>query len=418
MTTKKSIKYDYDVAVTGAGPAGMMAAGQAAQLGLSVVLIEKNSKPGKKLLLTGNGRCNITNAEFNSRELVKNYNNGEFLFHAFSVFGPKEVINFFDKLGVKTKIEANKRVFPVSNDANDVLDALKKYLEENKVEILYNSEVADIKKIKNKITKIILKDREITAKNYILTTGGKSYSHTGSTGLGYELSEKLGHSIIKPTPALSPIALEDRFIKGLQGISLKDVKLTALQDNKKYISEEGEIIFTHYGISGPAVLNISGKISELLAKGETKIYIDLFPLLNQEELKKGLETELKKYPGKTNKNILSFFVPERLAEALLIFAKIDGSKIANNMSKPERELVVKTLKNFEVAPKEVLDFNLAMVTRGGVSLKEIDHKTMKSKIINNLSFAGEIIDVDGKTGGFNLQMCWSTGYIAGRSCGT
>ncbi len=422
MTIKKTTKkYDYDVAVIGAGPAGIMTAGQAAQLGLKVVLIEKNSKPGKKLLLTGNGRCNLTNAEFNLRELAKNYNNGEFLFHAFSVFGPKEVISFFENLGIKTKIENNKRVFPVSNSAENVLEALAKYLEKNKVEVLNNSEVVDVKKTGKKITKIVLADKEITAKNYILTTGGKSYSQTGSTGFGYELSEKLGHKIAEPMPALAPIELSAQGgpvsgWKALQGISLKDVRLNVLSNNKKIISEEGEIIFTHYGISGPAVLNISGKVQELLKNGETKISIDLFPLLNQEELKKGLETELKKYPNKSNKNILSIFVPERLADVLLDVAGLDKEKTGNNMSKVERELITKTLKTFEITPKQVLDFDLAMVTRGGVSLKEIDHKTMKSKIISNLLFAGEILDVDGKTGGFNLQMCWSTGYIAGKSC--
>ncbi len=419
--TKKDI---FDVAVIGAGPAGMMAACTAARNGLRVVLIEKNKQLGKKLLLTGNGRCNLTNAEFNLRELVKNYNNGEFLFHAFSVFGPKEAINFFEKLGLKTKVETGRRVFPKSDDAEEVLDTLKKYLADNKVHIIYDSEVVDVSFKGNKINKLLLKSGEIKAKKYILCTGGKSYSLTGSDGFGYKLAEKTGHTIIKPKPALAPITVKEGWIKNLQGISLKDVKVTVFQNNlptqagKKQLQEEGEILFTHFGISGPAALNISGKVGNLLEKGEVKICFDLFPLLNQEQLLKGIEDMLKKYANKTIKNILSAFMPERLAEVLLDITGLDKNKIANNMSKIEKGIIIKTLKNIELTPEDISGFEQAIVTRGGISLKEIDHKTMKSKIIDNLFFAGEIIDVDGKTGGFNLQMCWSTGYLAGRSAAT
>jgi len=421
MPKKDTKKFDYDVAVIGAGPAGMMAAGKAASLGLKVILVEKNSQPGKKLLLTGHGRCNLTNAEFNLRNLANNYNHGEFLFHAFSVFGPKETIEFFEKLGLKTKIESEKRVFPVSNKAGDVLEALKKYLERNKVEILYNSEIIDVKKTGKKITKIILNDREITAKNYILATGGKSFEKTGSDGFGYKLAENLGHTIIKPSPALAPIRLSAlggpaSDWKNLQGISLKNVKITVLQNNKKQFSESGEILFTHFGVTGPAILNISAKVGDLLEKGGTKMLLDLSPQLNQEELLEDFDKVLKKFLKKTIKNILSEVVPERLAEVLLNITKIDGNKIANNMSKIEKAVVVKVIKNFEVTPEDILGFDQAYYTRGGISLREIDHKTMKSKIIANLSFAGEIIDIDAKTGGFNLQMCWSTGYLAGENC--
>lgn len=416
MQEKDTKKYDFDVAVIGAGPAGMMAAGIAAESGAKVILIEKNKHLGKKLLLTGNDRCNITNAEFNLRDLVKNYNNGEFLFHDFSVFGPKETVIFFEGLGVKTKTEKDKKVFPRSDDAEEVLEALSKYLLDRKVKIVFNSEVIDIASKDKKIIKIILKDKEIKAKKYVLCTGGKSYPLIGSDGFGYKLAEKMGHTIVKPRPALSPIIIKEGWVKNLQGISLKDIKITVFQNRKKQLQEEGEILFTHFGMSGPAVLNISGKVGDLLEKGEIKICIDIFPLLDQEGLLKGLEDILKKYPNKTAKNILSIFVPERLAEVLLDIATIDKNKIANNMSKIKRVTIVKILKNIEVTAKDILGFDQAIVTRGGVSLKEIDHKTMKSKIIDNLFFAGEIIDVDGKTGGFNLQMCWSTGYTAGKSC--
>jgi len=420
---KKDTKYD--VAVIGSGPAGMIAAGKASELGLKVVLIEKNSVPAKKLFLTGNGRCNFTNAEFDLKSLVSNYNNGEFLFHAFSVFNPERAIKFFNQLGVRTKTEKNKRVFPVSNDAEEILEVLNKHLTYNKVDRLFNTDVIDIEKennpplkktVKGKIIKLILKDRDITAKKYILCTGGKSYPLTGSDGSGYKLAEKLGHTIIPPSPALSPINLKEEWIKNLQGISLKDVKIEVSNNNKKILKENGEIMFTHFGISGPAILDISGKVGNLLENGEAKINLDLYPLLNHEELFKRLEEVFKKHPKKAVKNVLSDFMPERLTEVLLDVANIDKNKIANSMSKIEKLEIVKIIKKLKITPESILGFDKALVTKGGISLKEIDHKTMKSKIIDNLFFAGEIIDVDGKTGGFNLQMCWSTGFIAGQNC--
>ena len=255
---------------------------------------------------------------------------------------------------------------------------------------------------------------EITARKYILATGGKSYPSTGSDGFGYKFAEKLGHTIIKPMPALAPIKLKEKWVANLQGISLKDVKINVLYNGKKQFSESGEIIFTHFGISGPSVLDISSRVGKLLEKNGIKISFDLFPNLNHEELKKELEEYLKGYPKKTIKNILSDFTAEKLAEVLLDIAEINKNKIANSMPKIERETVIKVLKNIEVTPETILGFNEAKTTNGGISLKEIDSKTMKSKIIDNLFFAGEIIDVDGKTGGFNLQMCWSTGYLAGQ----
>lgn len=405
----------FDVAVIGGGPAGIMSAIVSAESGKKVILIEANNQLGKKLLLTGNGRCNVTNAEFNLRELVKNYKNGEFLFHAFSKFGPKETLEFFEKIGIETKIEKNKRVFPKNGDAEDVLEALKKYLKEKNVKIILNSKVSKIVLKKNKIEKMIVAGKEIFSKNYILCTGGKSYSVTGSTGDGFNFAEQVGHSITKLLPALTPIKLKDEWIKNLQGVSLPNVKISLFNNGKKQINETGDIIFTHFGISGPVVMDISSKLAELLDKGETKILLDFFPLLNQEEVLKELEDILKRFLKRTTKNILTEMFPESFSEVLLDLAKIDKEKIANNMSKIEKIKLVKLFKNLEITPIEVSGFDVAMATSGGINLKEIDDKTMKSKIIDNLLFAGEIIDVDGKTGGFNLQACWSTGYLAGKN---
>ena len=404
-----------DTLIIGAGPAGIMSAIWAAKSGHSVVLLESNSAPGKKLLLTGNGRCNLTNAEFNLRELVKNYNNGEFLFHAFSIFGPKEVVDFFEKIGVNLKTEDNKRVFPKSNKADYVLSALNKCLTENNVKLLFDSEVTDAVFKNKKIDKLVLKNCEIKAQKYILCTGGKTYPQTGSKGFGYKLAEKVGHTIEKLKPALCPLITKEGYVKNLQGISLENTEISVWQNGKKIIKEQGTVIFTHFGVSGPAILNISGKVGELLEKGEVVLSIDLFPLLNYEEVLKEFENMLKRYPTKTTINVLSIFLPDKVADVLLGNISIEKNKIANNLSKLEKMKVVKILKGFQASIEDVFGFEQSLVTRGGVSLKEIDHKTMKSKLINNLSFAGEIINVDGKTGGFNLQLCWSTGYLAGKS---
>lgn len=418
---KKDIKKNsYDIAVIGGGPAGIMSAIIASDNGAKVILFDRNNKLGRKLILTGNGRCNITNANLNLRDLVLNYSNGgEFLFHAFSVFGPKETISFFEKIGVKTKIENNNRVFPESNDAEDVLDTLSKKLISNKVDIVYNSLVKDIKLKGKKIFKIILdNNEEIVAGKYIICTGGKSFSTTGSDGSMYKLLEKIGHTIVKPQPALSPIRVKESWVKEIQGISLEDVRLNVYINKKKKFFEDGEIMFTHFGITGPAVLNISGKVGEIIEKNsndELKIGLDFFPKLNQEEIIKELEDILKRYPKRSVKNVLSFFMPDRLSEIICQYAKIEKEKIANSMSKIEKNIIAKAIKNFELTPGELLGFDQAWVTKGGVSLKEINHKTMGSSVIGNLYFAGEIIDIDGKTGGFNLQLCWSTGYLAGKS---
>jgi predicted Rossmann fold flavoprotein len=407
---------NYDIAVVGAGPAGMIAAAKAAELGAKVILIEKNNKPGIKLLLSGKGRCNITNAEFDLRELVKNYGeNGKFLFHAFSVLGPKEVINFFDKLGLKTKIERGKRVFPLSDQSRDVLRVLVKCLVKNKVDIIYNSEVIRVDCQENKIKKLILKKREIAARNYIFCTGGKSYPLTGSTGDGFKWASNLGHHINDLFPALVPIKIKEKWIKELQGLSLRNVRVSVFQNGKKQENQFGECLFTHFGLSGPIILDISRKVRELLKNGEVKLLLDLKPALDFEILDKRIQRDFKKYQNKLFKNCLVDLLPSKMIPVIVSLSKISQSKKVSAITKQERHDLIKLLKNLEMTVLGILDFKTAIVTSGGISLQEIDHKTMKSKIIDNLFFAGEIIDLDGPTGGFNLQICWSTGYLAGQS---
>lgn len=407
---------NFDVAIIGAGPAGMIAAGRAAELGGRVILIEKNKKLGRKLLLTGKGRCNITNAEFNLRKLVENYGkNGKFLFHVFSVFGPKNVIDFFEKLGLKTKKERGKRVFPFSDKSEDVLKTLIKYLIKNKVNIIYNSEVIGIDYQNRKIKKLILKNREIVAENYIFCTGGKSFPLTGSTGDGFKWAKDLGHHVKELSPALVPIKTKESWVKELQGLSLKNVEISVFQKDKKRCSKFGECLFTHFGLSGPIILGISKKVGELLKKGEVKISLDLKPALDFAKLDKRIQRDFKKYQNKSFKNCLIDLLPRKLISIIVKLSNIDPEKKVNSITKEERHTLVKLLKNLEITAEGLSGFNSAIVTSGGISLEEINDKTMRSKIIDNLFFAGEIINVDGPTGGFNLQICWSTGYLAGEN---
>jgi len=407
---------DFDVAVIGAGPAGMIAAGRAGELGAKVILLERNKKPGRKLILTGKGRCNLTNAEFNLNKLVENYGKkGKFLFHSFFVFGPKNVINLFEKLGVKTKIERGKRVFPESDKAGDILMALVKYLLKGRVKIVYNSEVAGIVRQKNRIKKLILKDKTVIAKKYIFCTGGKSYPLTGSTGDGLKWAKILGHKIEELSPVLVPIKIKESWVWDLQGLGLKNVKVSAWQDGEKQCSGFGECLFTHFGLSGPIILDISKKVGELLKNGKVKIAIDLKPALDLVKLDERIKRDFQKYQNKSFKNSLNDLLPRNLIGIVVRMSRIDPEKKANSITKEERARLAKILKNLEMTAEGLLGFDSAIVTEGGISLKEIESRTMKSKIIDNLYFAGEIIDIDGPTGGFNLQLCWSTGFLAGEN---
>jgi len=407
----------FDAAVVGGGPAGMMAAGRAGELGAKVVLLEKNNALGRKLLLTGKGRSNITKAEFNPKELVKKYGReGDFLLYPLSVFGVKETIGFFEKKGLKTKTERGKRIFPQSDKAGDVLGILIDYLKKNKVKITTNSEVGKILKNKNRITKIILKDgREILAKNYIICTGGKSFPGTGSTGDGYKWAKEMGHTVTKLRPALVPLKIKESWPKRAQGLSLKNVELTVFQNGKKQDSRFGELLFTHFGLSGPIVLDLSGEIGELLEKGEVKLFLDLKPALDFQTLDKRIRSDFSKYSNKLFKNCLSDLLPKKLISVIVELSGITPFKKVNEITREERHKLVGVLRGLEMGVCSLLGFGKAIITSGGVLLKEIDSKTMKSKLIENLFFAGEIIDLHGPTGGYNLQFCWSTGYLAGQS---
>ncbi len=415
----------WDVVVIGGGPAGMMAAGRAAELGRSVLLLEKNPVLGKKLLITGGGRCNLTNNPSSSlgtygkpelHTLLAKYKESEkFLFSAFSQFGVQDALNFFNHRGLETKEEAEGRIFPVSNRAQSVFDVLALYLKAGGVNIQTNAAVSGLSiNPATKYIKIKLKDKtEIPAKSCIVATGGTSRPETGSTGEGFIWLKKLGHTIVNNDVALVPVALKDAWAKKLGGVTLKDIKLTTFQNGQKQETQKGHLLFTHFGISGPTVLNMSKEINELLQYGEVMIELDLFPKLDHGALKEKLQTLLIAESNKKLKNILSKLIPAALVTAILELAAINGETANHSVSTEERKKIVALLKAVPLYVKGLLGADKAVVSSGGVTLAEVNFKTMQSRLVPNLYLVGDVLNIDRPSGGYSLQLCWTTGYVAG-----
>lgn len=406
----------FDIAVIGGGSAGMMAAGRAAELGAKVVLIEKNEILGKKLLITGKGRCNFTHNEFDIRKFAEKFGrNGRFLYSALALFGVREVIDFFEYRGVKWKVEQGNRIFPEKGNAQDILNVLVKYLAEGKVNILLNSEVTKFKQEKEKISQALLRDRQISADKYIICAGGKAYPQTGSTGDGYQWAKQLGHTVITPVPALNPVKTSEKWVKELQGLSLKNVSLKLFQNGKKQDERFGEMLFTHFGVSGPMVMDMSKNIGALLKKGPLKLILDLKPALDFKKLDKRIQRDFQEFKGRMFKNSLKGLLPLSMISVIIKLSGIEPEKKVDHLTREERNKLVHLLKELELTPTGLLGFKWSVVTSGGVTLKEVKPNTMGSKKVENLYFAGEILDLDGPSGGYNLQECWSTGYLAGES---
>ncbi|MBL7022121.1 NAD(P)/FAD-dependent oxidoreductase [Patescibacteria group bacterium] len=408
---------DYDLIVIGGGPAGIMSAGRAAENGAKVLLLEKNDRLGVKLAITGKGRCNITHAEFNIQALIKSYGKtGKFLYSAFNKFGPEDIVQFFNNRNLLTKVERGDRVFPDNAKAYDVIDVLKLYLKKNGVDIIYNANVDSIESSKNKIDKIILKDgREFIAKEYAICTGGKSYPLTGSTGEGYDWLSNMGHNIITPKPSLTAIVVKENFVKDLEGLSLKNVEANVYQDNKKVLSNFGEALFTNNGLSGPIIIDSSKNIGELLEKGDVELQLDFKPALSDEVLDKRIQKDFAEGSNRLFRNSLNALLPQKLIPVMIKLSKIDPEKKVNSVTKDERKGLIKLFKYFPLTVVKLAGFNRAIVTAGGVDIKEVNPQTMRSRIVQNLFIAGEVLDLDGPTGGYNLQICWSTGYIVGEN---
>jgi hypothetical protein len=407
----------YDCIVIGGGPAGMMAAIRNGELKKKVLLLEKNKILGRKLLLTGDGRCNLSHLEKNNKDFSKKFGKqGDFLLSPFSIFGPKETFDFFERNGLSLHTEDSGRIFPRSNKSKDVLNVLVKLLEKNNVDILTGFEVKDFIVNNNKIEKIISNNgKEIIGKNYILTTGGKSYPITGSNGSGFIFAEKMGHKIISVRQALSPMKIKEEWVKELTGITMQNISVIFYCNKKKILKDRGSVLFTHFGITGPMVLNASNEIGDYIESGNVKIIMDLLPDKDINLLKNELFAKIIENKNRSIKNILNHFFPEKISILVLNLSDIDERKKGVEIKKTEILRIVSKIKNIELNFDGFLGFEVAMATKGGISLAEIDAKTMKSKLISNLFFAGEIIDLIGVSGGYNLQLCWTTGYVAGNS---
>lgn len=417
------------VVIIGGGPAGMMAAISSAKYGNDVTILEKMNMLGKKLLITGKGRCNITSS-IPIGEFIKNIpGNGMFLYSAFNKFDNTDILNLLKEEGVETKVERGNRVFPVSDSSKDVQMAFIKLLKKYHVKVETNSNVKEIITENGEVTKVKYEQdsvkKEINAEKVILATGGKSYPGTGSTGDGYLIAEKLGHTITKIRPSLVPLVAAPKDInicKSLQGLSLKNVQIK-LKDikNEKIIYEDfGEMLFTHFGVSGPTVLSGSAhllrykNIDELLKNENIKLIIDLKPALSMEKLDERILRDFSGEKNKAFKNSLEKLLPKKMIDVIIDLSEINPNKKVNEITKKEREQLVFLLKNFSITIQNFSKIEEAIVTAGGINIKEINPKTMESKIVKGLYFAGELIDVDAYTGGFNLQIAYSTGFVAGQ----
>lgn len=413
-----------NVVVVGGGPAGMIAGITSAEEGNNVILVEKNSSLGNKLKITGKGRCNLTFDGDEEKFRNNIVNNSKFMYSSFSNFNNKDVVDFFNKLGVKTKVERGGRVFPVSDSAIDVVNALKNKLKKENVKIKYNSRVVEIITEKEKISGVKLENgTEIACDKCIIATGGKSYSSTGSTGDGYILLEKLGHSIKKIKPGLVPLKSEDKICKELQGLSLRNVKVSLIDktNDKILYSEFGEMMFSHFGVTGPVILSASSKlntvknINEKIKNKQIELVIDLKPALSFEVLDKRIQRDFEKYTNKEFKNSLNDLLPQKLISPIINLSKIDKEKKVHQITREQRENLVNIVKNLKINISGFMPLDMAIVTSGGINTKEINPKTMESKIVKGLYVVGELLDVDAYTGGYNLQIAFSTGVAAGKN---
>lgn len=409
-----------NIIVVGAGAAGTMAAITAARSGQNVILLEKNEKIGKKIFITGKGRCNVTNA-CDVEDLFFNVlEHSKFLYSAFYGFDNQAVMSFFEEAGCKLKIERGQRVFPESDHSSDIIRALAKELDNFGVKTMLNTQVVEVLTEKSEVgvkaVGVRLKNgQRLEADSVIVATGGISYVLTGSTGDGYEFAKKCGHTIAETSPALVPFSVKEEWCRQLQGLSLRNVTATVEVEGKKIYSDFGEMLFTHYGVSGPLILSASSYYVHKSKGKNAKLYIDLKPALTKEQLDKRILREFDDNKNKQFKNAIASLFPTKLQPIMPQLANIDSGKQVNEITKEERERFVNVIKRMELTITGIRDYNEAIITKGGISLKEINPSTMESKIVRGLYFAGEVLDLDALTGGFNLQIAWSTGHLAGES---
>ena len=407
------------VIVVGGGAAGMMAGIAAAENGNEVYLFEKNEKLGKKLFITGKGRCNITNA-CDMEDLMKQIvTNPRFLYSAFHAFDNMAVMDFFERIGLPIKTERGQRVFPQSDHSSDVIKVLQNYLEQLGVHIYLNTEVKNIVSEEGKFKKIVygVGNKSMEADACIVATGGLSYQSTGSTGDGYRFAKQMGHTVTKLSPSLTALNVSEGFAAEMMGLTLKNVEVKLLQGKKVLYTDMGEMLFTHFGVSGPLILSASSYVAEEILKGNEipVLSIDLKPALTEEQLDSRILSDFNDAKNKSFKNSLTHLLPQRMIDVVVRLSGIDPYKKVNEISKEERRQLGYLLKHLTLHITGLRDYKEAVITKGGITVKEIVPSTMESKLVSGLYFAGEVLDVDAMTGGFNLQIAWSTGYAAGSS---
>lgn len=406
----------YDVLVIGGGAAGMMAATIAAEAGSRVLLLEKNISLGKKLNISGGGRCNITNAETDRRLLLANYGEAaNFLHSPFSQFGVQDTFTFFENRGLPLQVEARNRAFPVSQNASDVTAVFRNALEHAKVDVVFDCGVTSLKTEDNRIVSVSTTQGVFEADTYILATGGKSRPETGSTGAGFGWLKSLGHTVRQPSPGIVPLGTKEKWVERVGGKTVEG-RISFSLDGKRQFKTDGRILFTHFGISGPTILNSAGQVGELLQKGKVTAEIDLFPRLDHGALDKELVSMLEQHKNKALKTVLKEWLPGGVSQLVtILLPDLDIEVKVHSFARDDRKKLVSLVKAIPLTITQLMGFDRAVVADGGVDLREIDMKTMGSKLIDNLFVVGDLLDVNRPSGGYSLQLCWTTGFLAGRS---
>lgn len=404
------------IVIVGGGAAGMMTGIFAARNGHEVHIYEKNEKLGKKLFITGKGRCNLTNAGDMDTLFASVISNSKFLYSGFYSFTNEQAIDFFEEIGVRTKIERGNRVFPESDHSSDVIQAMSSELRRLHAEVHLYSEVKQILTEEEEFRSIVLLNgQKIEADGCIVATGGISYASTGSTGDGYRFAKETGHRVTKLYPSLVPAEVKEAYAKELQGLSLRNVNAVIHDGKKKVYEEFGEMLFTHYGVSGPIIISASSKVGKILNEKTLRLSIDLKPALSFEQLDQRLIRDFEENKNRQFKNAIDKLFPAKLKPIMIERSEIDPDKKVNEISREERQRFAALIKNFDMTLMGLRDYNEAIITKGGVDVKQIDPGTMESKTVKNLYFIGEVLDLDALTGGFNLQIAWSTAYLAGNA---
>ncbi len=410
------MEQEYDLIVIGGGASGMMAAGRAAELGARVCLLEKNGRLGEKLRISGGGRCNILNAEEDERALLAMYGDAEkFLHSLFAQFGMEDARRFFESRKLMLKVEGRKRAFPASERAEDVVSLLERYLQAGGVDIITKTEVTEVVMNEGRIVAVVCGNARYRATHYIFSTGGVSHPETGSTGDGFRWLRNLGHTVKEPTPTIVPLRTKEGWSHVLKGISAPHIKITFAVNGTKAFSEKGGILFTHFGISGPTILNLAHKVADLLHDGDVTATIDLFPDADHGSLERTMLALFDMHKNKALKNVLRDLLPEGMGKGigLLFAARVDLETKVHSVRKEDRKWMVQTLKALTLSVEGLMGFDRAVVADGGVPLAEIDMKTLRSKKIVNLFMTGDLLNINRPSGGYSLQLCWSTGYVAG-----